>query len=242
MSSTTIILRLNAVVERIRQQYDTRFLRRFRDITRPHERKIATGYASLDAALTIGGLPRGHVIEISGSATCGAATLVLQILAQAQQRGEQVAYMDCLQAFDADYAFRCGVDVDALVFVRPHSLSAALSITSTLALYGNVSVIAVDYLPALCEDDWAHMLGLGMRRLHPALHSTRATVLFLTDGEYDGLLAHDAALRLELRRQRWLRRQGDIGGVQTRVMVSKNKFGQTGTGASIQIHFPDDGL
>jgi RecA/RadA recombinase len=240
VSSNTQFMRL---AERLRQEYETRFFRRLRDVTKPNERKVTTGYPELDTALQIGGLPRGCITEICRTQTSGGGTFALQLLAAAQRRGEVVAYVDCPTLFDADYAFHCGVEIDAVTFVRPQTLAVALSIAATLVLHGNVNLLVVADLPALCHSgEWAHTLGMGMRRLHPALQKSRAVALFLTDEASVGLLTHDTAVRLELARQRWLRRRGNVVGVQTRVTITRNKFGRTPQGATLQIRFPDDHL
>lgn len=240
MSSNTQFLRL---ADRLRQEYATRFFRRLRDVTKPHERKLSTGYTELDAALQIGGLPRGSIVELCRAGTSGTLTFALHLMAEAQARGEIVAYIDCANSFDSDFAFHAGLDIQQTTFVKPQTLSAALSIAATLVLHGSVSLLVIDDIACLCDTgEWAHVLGMGMRRLHPALHKSRAVVLLLTDEDGTGIVQHDAAVRLTFVRQRWLRRRGDIAGVQTRVTVTRNKFGQAPAGATIKIQFPDDHL
>src|SRR5689334_6103648 len=117
--------RLDEAVVAIRRAWGQDALRQFTESEKlagvPH---ISTGFPSLDQALNIGGIPKGHLTRLSGIPTSGAMTLAYKTLAQAA--GEALVYLDLAHNFDADYAARCGVDVANLVLIQPNGVDAAL--------------------------------------------------------------------------------------------------------------------
>src|SRR5678809_599623 len=106
---------------------------------------IPTGSLSLDAAIGIGGVPRGRIIEIYGPESSGKTTLALHIVAEAQKAGGVAAYIDAEHAMDADYAGKLGVDIDQLLISQPDSGEQALEIAEALVRSNGVDVIAVSY-------------------------------------------------------------------------------------------------
>src|SRR5437870_13183602 len=110
---------------------------------------ISTGSIGLDAALGVGGLPRGRIIEIFGPESSGKTTLSLHIVAEAQKKGGVCAYIDAEHAMDPDYAKRLGVNVNELLISQPNSGEQALQIVETLVNTKNVDVIVVDSVAAL---------------------------------------------------------------------------------------------
>ncbi len=237
---TDVFLRFNDIVRSLRDEYDTRILRRLRDITKPHERKVTTSIPELDRLLEIGGLPRGEVIEFSAAPTSGVMSLAWMLVADAQRRHEAVAYIDYGLCFDADFAAGCDVALEKLTIVRPTVASAALSIAATLAGYGNVSVVVIDSAELLHQECDPLTFEHSLRRLQATLHKSRTTALFLSTVSPAGVLPFASAVHLRLDRQRWLRRRGDIAGVQSRVTVERNKFGRSGGGLSLQFWFPEE--
>jgi len=237
---TNVFLRFNDILTTLRDQYDTRVLRRLRDVTKPHERKVSTSVPELDALLEIGGLPRGEVIEFSGAPTSGVMSLAWLLVADAQQRHEAVAYVDYGLCFDADFAAGCDVALEKLTIVRPTVASAALSIAATLAGHGNVSVVVLDSAELLHQECDPFTFDQGIRRLQATLNKSRTTALFLSTVTAHGVLEYAAAVRLRLDRQRWLRRRGDIAGVQSRITVARNRYGRSGGGLSLQFWFPEE--
>src|ERR1700750_1159707 len=110
---------------------------------------IPTGSMSLDAALGVGGLPRGRVIEIYGPESSGKTTLALHVIAEAQKRGGMAAFVDAEHALDAVYAGKLGVDIDNLLVSQPDSGEQALEIAEVLIRSGAVDVLVVDSVAAL---------------------------------------------------------------------------------------------
>src|SRR5258708_8423486 len=134
--------RLDQALGTIRREWGEDALRRGSDAEQrsalPH---IPTGFASLDHALGIGGLPLGQLTQVRGQATSGAMTLACKVLAQAS--GEALVYVDLAQTFDADYAARCGVDTASLLVIQPQSLDHALEALTTLVDTAAVAVLAL---------------------------------------------------------------------------------------------------
>ena len=110
---------------------------------------IPTGSLALDAALGIGGVPKGRIIEIYGPESSGKTTLALHILAEAQKRGGEVAFVDAEHALDPVYAAALGVDIDNLLVSQPDTGEQALEITDALVRSGAVDAVVVDSVAAL---------------------------------------------------------------------------------------------
>jgi len=152
---------------------------------------IPTGSISLDIALG-GGVPRGRVVEIFGPESSGKTTLTLHILAEAQRRGGQAAFIDAEHALDPEYARKIGVDVDNLLISQPDSGEQALEITETLVRSNAIDVIVIDSVAALTpkaeiegEMGDAHMglharlMSQALRKLTSAISKSRTTVIFI---------------------------------------------------------------
>ncbi len=118
---------------------------------RPHEEvsSISTNCLSLDAAIGVGGFPRGRIIEIYGPESSGKTTLALQVVASAQKAGGIAAYIDAEHAMDPDYAEKLGVNIDDLLISQPDSGEQALDIAETLVRSASVDVIVIDSVAAL---------------------------------------------------------------------------------------------
>src|SRR5436189_1158844 len=143
---------------------------------------ISSGSLSLDAALGVGGLPRGRVVEIFGPESSGKTTLALQVIAEAQKLGGTAAFIDAEHALDPIYARHLGVDVDNLLVSQPDHGEQALEITSALTATGAVDIIVVDSVAALVpraeldgEMGDSHM-GLHARLMSQALRKLTAIV------------------------------------------------------------------
>lgn len=208
---------------------------------------IPTGFPALDAALGVGGLPRGQVSEIVGAPTSGMATLALRLIAQAQQEAttSMAAYLDLEKTFDPDYAARCGVDLARLMLVRPYNIPQGLAMLPDFAIIGGFSVLVVDSPPQLLGDDLAELLSTTLGRLIAPLHHAGCVLLFLSSlppgssmpGIYPrhGGLAHYAAVRLLIWRERWLYHQRDVSGYEAQVAVAKNRLAAEGGQATIVL-------
>ncbi len=152
---------------------------------------IPTGSISLDIALG-GGVPRGRVVEIFGPESSGKTTLTLHIIAEAQKRGGQVAFIDAEHALDPEYARMIGVDVDNLLISQPDSGEQALEITETLVRSNAIDVVVVDSVAALTpkaeiEGDMgdshmglqARLMSQALRKLTSAISKSKTTVIFI---------------------------------------------------------------
>lgn len=219
--------------------------------TVPH---ISTGFPALDRALGIGGLPRGRVCELVGPATSGKTTLALKFLVQAQAGGAQVGYVDQALYFDPDYAHRCGLDLSRLLVGRPQDVKEAAAMAEALAHSSSLAALVFDLLDFTWTDlAAAALLAATFERLTTALARSDATLIVLHElpagnavhspsGGSPALsaLAHVAAVRLGVVRERWLYGQvprGDIRGYQAGVEVLKNRFGPAGQTVSLAIKF-----
>lgn len=208
---------------------------------------VSTGFPTLDAALGVGGLPRGRISEIAGTPTSGMATLALHIIAQAQQEttNHMAAYLDLEKTFDPDYAARCGVDLARLMLVRPYNLPQGLGMLPDFAITGGFSILVVDGPPQLLGDDLAELLATTLGRLIAPLHHAGFVLLFLSalppgsplPDAYPrgGGLAHYAAVRLLIRRERWLYHQRDVSGYEAQVVVIKNRLAAEGGRATVAL-------
>ncbi|MBP3486314.1 MAG: DNA recombination/repair protein RecA, partial [Oscillospiraceae bacterium] len=110
---------------------------------------VPTGSLALDVALGVGGLPRGRVIEIYGPESSGKTTLALHVVAEAQRKGGEVAFVDAEHALDPTYARALGVDIDSMLISQPDTGEQALEITEALVRSGAIDVIVVDSVAAL---------------------------------------------------------------------------------------------
>jgi recombination protein RecA len=211
----------------------------------PH---IPTGFPALDRALGIGGLPRGKVCELVGPATSGKTTLALKFLAQAQTSGGQVAYVDQALYFDPDYAYRCGLDLSHLLVGTSHDLREALAMTEALVRSGSLAALVFDALDFLWTDpEAASLLAATLNRLPAALSRAGTTLLVLHEAASGdppmggspalSALAHYAAVRLQVVRERWLHHHSDIRGYEARVEVLKNRLGPAGRTVNLTIEF-----
>ncbi len=206
----------------------------------PH---ISTGFASLDAALGIGGLARGRVSELVGPASSGKTTLALQFLSQAQANGAAVGYVDQARSFDPEYAHHCGLDLTRLFIAAPYDLQETLAITEALAGSGELTALAVDSLETLWEDAaGSQQLAACLDRLVALLSHSATVLLFLHAPQIHGspasyALAHHATTRLCVVSEQWLRRHGDTYGYKAQIEVQKNRLGPAGQLINLAIEF-----
>ena len=211
---------------------------------------IPTGSLALDAALGIGGVPKGRIIEIYGPESSGKTTLALHIVAQAQKRGGEVAFVDAEHALDPDYAARIGVDIDSMLVSQPDTGEQALEITDALVRSGAVDVVVVDSVAALTPraeiegemgDTFvglqARLMSQALRKLAGNISKTNCVVIFINQlrmkiGVMYGnpetttggnALKFYSSVRLDVRRIEAIKEGGNVIGNKTRVKVVKNK-------------------
>ena len=211
---------------------------------------IPTGSLALDAALGIGGRPRGRIIEIYGPESSGKTTLALHVLAEAQKRGGEVAFVDAEHALDPVYAEAIGVDIDSMLVSQPDTGEQALDITESLVRSGALDVIVVDSVAALTPraeiegemgDSFvglqARMMSQALRKLAGAVAKTNCIVIFINQlrmkiGVMYGnpetttggnALKFYASVRLDVRKIEAIKNGTTLIGNRTRVKVIKNK-------------------
>src|SRR5450432_1131330 len=212
---------------------------------------ISTGSISLDAALGVGGVPRGRVIEIFGPESSGKTTMALQVIAEAQKAGGIAAFIDVEHALDPAYARKLGVDIDNLLVSQPDYGEQALEITNTLVASGQIDVLVVDSVAALVpkaelegEMGDSHMglqarlMSQALRKLTGVVARSNTLVIFINQlrmkiGVMFGnpetttggnALKFYASVRLDVRRIGALKDGEQVVGNRTRVKVVKNKM------------------
>ncbi len=211
---------------------------------------ISSGSLGLDAALGVGGVPRGRIVEIFGPEASGKTTLALHLMAEAQKEGGIAAFIDAEHAFDAAYAKNLGVDIDNLLVSQPDTGEQALEIAETLVRSGAVDVIAVDSVAALVpkaeiegEMGDSHMglqarlMSQAMRKLAGTVSKSKTCLAFINQirmkiGVMFGnpettpggtALKFYSSVRLDIRRISSIKEGDRILGSRTRVRVMKNK-------------------
>ena len=140
---------LTAALSQIERQFGKGAVMRMNDTAGVDVPVVSTGSIALDAALGIGGLPRGRVVEIYGPESSGKTTLTLQVIAQAQKTGGVCAFVDAEHALDPTYAQKLGVNVDDLLVSQPDTGEQALEIADMLVRSGAVDVVVIDSVAAL---------------------------------------------------------------------------------------------
>jgi recombination protein RecA len=212
---------------------------------------ISTGALSLDAALGVGGVPRGRIIEIYGPESSGKTTLALHVVANAQKEGGYAAFVDAEHALDPKYASKLGVDVKNLLISQPDSGEQALEITETLVRSNALDVIVIDSVAALVpraelegEMGDSHMglharlMSQALRKLTGAVSKSNTSVIFINQiREKIGVmfgspetttggraLKFYASVRMDIRRIGSLKDGQDNIGNRVRVKIVKNKM------------------
>ncbi len=212
---------------------------------------IPTGSIGLDLALGVGGIPRGRVVEIYGPESSGKTTLALQILAESQKQGGNVAFVDAEHAMDMSYAKRIGVATDELLISQPDYGEQALEICDLLVRSGAVDVIVVDSVAALIPQaelegtmgetqvgGQARLMSHAMRKLTGSIHRSKTSVIFINQirmkigmtgyGSPEtttggNALKFYASVRLDIRKIQTLKDKEEVYGNRVRVKVVKNK-------------------
>ena len=211
---------------------------------------IPTGALSLDAALGIGGIPRGRIIEIYGPESSGKTTLSLEILAEAQAAGGVVAFIDAEHALDPSYASRIGVDIDEVLISQPDTGEQALEICDMLVRSGAIDAIVIDSVAALVpraeiEGEigdssvglQARLMSQALRKLAGSLAKSKTTCIFINQlREKIGVMFGNpetttggralkffSTVRIDIRRIDSIKNGSEIVGNRVRAKVVKNK-------------------
>ncbi|MGA2097351.1 MAG: recombinase RecA [Candidatus Acidiferrum sp.] len=211
---------------------------------------IPSGCLSIDAALGVGGFPRGRVIEIYGPESGGKTTMTLHVIAEAQKLGGQAAFIDAEHALDPVYARKLGVDVDNLLVSQPDNGEQALEIAETLIRSGGVDIVVVDSVAALVpkaelEGDMgdpqmglqARLMSQALRKLTAIVSKSRTSLIFINQiREKIGVMFGNpetttggralkfyASMRIDIRRIQAIKEGDKVVGSRTRAKVVKNK-------------------
>ena len=211
---------------------------------------IPTGSLSLDIALGIGGVPKGRIIEIYGPESSGKTTLALHIVAEAQKRGGEVAFIDAEHALDPTYARALGVDIDSMLISQPDTGEQGLEICEALVRSGAIDVVVVDSVAALTpraeiEGDMgdshvgllARLMSQALRKLAGSISKTNCIVIFINQlREKVGVvygnpevttggraLKFYSSVRMEVRRVEAIKNGSEVVGNRTRAKIVKNK-------------------
>jgi recombination protein RecA len=242
---------LDLAISQIEKQYGKGSIMRLgsRDVLVPVN-VIPTGSISLDAALGVGGLPRGRVVEVYGPESGGKTTLTLHVIAEAQKMGGQAAFIDAEHALDPSYARKLGVDVDNLLVSQPDNGEQALEIAETLIRSSAVDVVVVDSVAALVpraelEGEMgepqmglqARLMSQALRKLTAIVSKSKTCLIFINQiREKIGVMFGNpetttggralkfySSIRVDIRRIQSIKEGDRVVGSRTRAKVVKNK-------------------
>jgi recombination protein RecA len=242
---------LQLTLDKLDKAYGKGTVMRMNDEALEEVEAISSGSLSLDAALGVGGYPRGRVIEIYGPESSGKTTLTLHAIAECQKSGGIAAFIDAEHAFDRYYGQSLGVDIDELIVSQPDHGEQALEIADNLIRSGAVDIVVIDSVAALTPKSeiegemgdskmglHARLMSQALRKLTASISKTQSTVIFINQlREKIGVMFGNpetttggnalkfyASVRLDIRRSTQIKdSQGGINGNRTRVKVVKNK-------------------
>ena len=241
---------LDLALKQIEKTFGKGAIMRMGDVPDMRMETISTGSLALDAALGVGGIPRGRVVEIYGPESSGKTTLATHIIAEAQKMGGSCAFIDAEHALDASYAAKLGVDLDELLISQPDTGEDALNICDTLVRSGALDLIVIDSVAALVpraeiEGDMgdshmglqARLMSQALRKLTGSISRTKTSVVFINQiREKIGVmfgspetttggraLKFYASVRMDIRRIGAIKEGAEVTGNRTRVKIVKNK-------------------
>ncbi len=256
--------KLQETIDEIKQQFGEGSLMKLNEVKNVDIGSIPTGSISLDMALGIGGVPRGRVIEIFGTASTGKTTLSLHVLANAQKEGGVGAFIDVENALDPQYAKRIGVDIESLLISQPDSGEQALQIVETLVRSGEISVVVIDSVAALAPKAeiageigdshvalQARLMSSALRKLSKIIAETGTTVIFINQTRMNigqrfgnpqttsgGLaLKFYSSVRINLTQIAQIKSKEEIIGNRIRAKVVKNKVGAPFRNGEYDIYY-----
>jgi recombination protein RecA len=241
---------IGSTLDAIRMKFGDDSIMKLGDKPRVGIDAIPTGSIGLDAALGVGGMPRGRIIEIFGPESSGKTTLSLHVIAEAQKKGGVCAFIDAEHAMDPEYSKRLGVKTDELLISQPESGEQALEIVESLVRSGKMDVIVIDSVAALTPKDeiegdmgahhvgkQARLMSQALRKLTSIVAKSKTIVIFINQirmqiGVMFGnpettpggkALKFYTSVRLDIRRIAQIKKGEEVMGGRVRVKVVKNK-------------------
>jgi len=241
---------IGSTLDAIRSKFGDESIMKLGDKPKVNVNAIPTGSIGLDAALGIGGMPRGRIIEIFGPESSGKTTLSLHVIAEAQKLGGICAFIDAEHALDPEYAKRLGVKTEELLISQPESGEQALGIVESLVHSGKMDVIVIDSVAALTPKDeiegdmgahhvgkQARLMSQALRKLTSIVAKSKTIVIFINQirmqiGVMFGnpettpggkALKFYTSVRLDIRRIAQIKKGDEVMGGRVRVKVVKNK-------------------
>lgn len=241
----------DALLREIQNKFGEGAMMKLGDTPKVDVSVVPTGSLGLDAALGVGGLPRGRIIEIFGPESSGKTTLTLHVIAEAQKMGGICAFIDAEHAMDPEYAKKLGVNINELLISQPDNGEQALEITESIVRSGKVDVLVIDSVAALTPKDeiegdmgaqhvgkQARLMSQALRKLTAIAHKSNTVIIFINQirmqiGVMFGnpetttggnALKFYASVRMDIRRIGQIKQGDAIIGNRTRVKVVKNKI------------------
>ena len=225
---------------------------------------VPSGSIALDAALGIGGYPKGRIIEIFGPESSGKTTIALTAIASVQKNGGTAAFIDAEHALDPSYARNIGVNVDDLLISQPDTGEQGLNIATALVKSGAIDIIVIDSVAALVPEAeingdmgdshvglQARLMSQAMRMMSGAISQTNTLVIFINQlREKVGVMFGNpetttggralkfyASVRIDVRKGDWIKNGSDVIGAKTNLKIVKNKVASPFKSASVDIIF-----
>ncbi len=240
----------DALLKEIQNKFGEGAIMKLGDAPKVDVGVVPTGSLGLDAALGVGGLPRGRIVEIFGPESSGKTTLTLHVIAEAQKLGGICAFIDAEHAMDPEYAKKLGVNINELLISQPDNGEQALEITESIVRSGQVDVLVIDSVAALTPKDeiegdmgaqhvgkQARLMSQALRKLTAIAHKSNTVIIFINQirmqiGVMFGnpettpggkALKFYSSVRIDIRKIAQIKKGDDVVGARTKVKIVKNK-------------------